>query len=94
MTKVILDFQSLRDDPGGEDQLQNMTELAKDAKGFVFYIDRGESSGLQIACLNAVSLSGMISQIYKSYPQVKMLVRMQEMMSGGKEDNPFRVKRR
>ncbi len=89
MTKVILDFQELKDHAENESQLQNMTELAKEAKGFVFFIDRGESSGLQIACLNAISLAGMISQIYESHPQVRMLVQMHDMMSGGKVDNPF-----
>lgn len=88
MTKVILDFQELRDHPDNESQLQSMTELAKDAKGYVFFIDRNNSSGIQIVCLNMISLAAMISQIYGTYPQVRMLVQMHEM-SGGRGDNLF-----
>ena len=93
MTKVILDFQELRDSPDNEKQLQAMINLAKEAKGYVFFIDRDGSSGMQVVCLNRMSLATMISQIYESYPEVKMLIQMEEMMSRSKDNNPFGFRR-
>ena len=47
--KVILDFQNLRESPENAKHMQNMADMAKEAKGFCFYVDKGKYSGLDMS---------------------------------------------
>ncbi len=78
--KVILDFPNLRDDPSLQKHLQAMMDMAKDAKGFLFFIDRGNATGMQTYMLNDIALAKMIVTIESQQPGVKQVRMMAEMM--------------
>lgn len=77
--KVILDFPNLRENPSISRHLEQMIKMAKEAKGFLFFIDRGETSGMQMYMLNNVSLAMLIDNIEEGNPGVKQLRMMAEM---------------
>jgi len=84
MTKVILDFQNLIEGLENEQHFQAMMELAKEAKGFYFFISRGNSGGHQICNLDAAELAAMIDTIEKGHPEIGLI----RMIARG--SNPFK----
>ena len=73
MTKVLLDFPNLRDSPNKEEYLDEFINLAKDAQGFCFFIDRGETCGLMNYQLNDATLINLISELERTRPGLKFL---------------------
>ena len=71
--KVTLDFQNLGEDSEDGEYLQEMIELAKEAKGFCFFVDRGETCGIQVCHLNAPALAVMIRTLESEHPEIKWL---------------------
>ena len=77
--KVILDFPNLREGPDNSKYLQNMAEMAKEAKGFVFFADYGDNATIQICHLNVVTLAEMIRQLESQHPKIKEINKMSRM---------------
>ena len=83
MTKVILDFQKLRDSSNLDKSLQAMADAAKEAQGFLFCSrgkDGSENSIQLIRSLSPLELAIMIDSIVDSHPEIKM-IRMMNAMS-------------
>ena len=78
--KVILDFPNLREDPSLSKHLEAMAKMAKEAKGFVFFIDRGDTSGMQMYMINDSGLLRMISMIEEQNPGIAQMRGMMDMM--------------
>ncbi len=78
--KVILDFQSLREDPDLSEHLEAMMDFAKEAKGFVFFVDVGGKAGMQVYMINNSGLMKMITMIEEQNPGLAQMREMMDMM--------------
>ena len=84
--KVILDFPNLREGDSLPAHMDAMIEMAKEAKGFLFFIDRGDTSGIQMYKLNNVILAMMIDHLERDNPgigQARMMAEMSKRLRGG-----------
>ncbi len=77
--KVILDFPNLREDPSISRHLEQMIKMAKEAKGFLFFVDRGGTTGMQMYMISNAGLVTLIDSLERENPGVKYMREMLKM---------------